>query len=52
MRRPAMSACGVVVAIVLGAALAGVTTVGVVKAVETHSKNTQVTEPLISYGTR
>ena len=47
-----MGVFGVVVAIVLGAALAGVTTVGVVKITEAHSKNTQVTEPLISYGTR
>jgi hypothetical protein len=52
MRRAVMSAFGVVVAIVLGAVLAGVTTVGVVKIAETSSKNTQVSEPLISYGTR
>jgi hypothetical protein len=48
-----MSFIGVVVAIVLGAALAGVTTIGVVKATEQTPGNTpKISEPLISYGER
>ena len=47
-----MSFFGVVVAIVLGAALAGVTTVGVVKVAEAQGKKAEVTEPLMTYGTR
>jgi hypothetical protein len=47
-----MSVFGLVVAIVLGVALAGVTTVGVVKVAEAQSKNHEVTEPLLNYGTR
>jgi hypothetical protein len=48
-----MSVLGVVVAIILGAALAGATTIGVVKVNEQTPKNTtKVEQALFPYGDR